>query len=191
MYFIAFQASDFEIVWVLRGAMLFVGAATTVLAITVKSIVALIVLSVDLPYCIIFPQLVAVIFLPASNAYGSMAGLIVAVFLRVTCGEPFMGFAPLIKYPWYDEASGMQRFPIKTFITAASFLAIIAFSRLTRLLHRQLECFRRIDQYLFQSFVPDNTTKITYHKKETHVLKHNVITKDHIEMTDGEQTKML
>jgi high affinity choline transporter 7 len=182
------QASDREVVWVLRVAMFFVGAITTVIAVTVKSIVALIILSVDFPYCILFPQLVCVIYLPFANAYGAFTGFIVALFFRMTGGEPFMELPALIKYPWYDEATGIQRFPYKTLTTVLSFVTIITVSWVTRELHRRYQKFRHMDKLFMNAFQENRRNKRKrIDRCENKVIEQEVVTykvkEDYLDLT--------
>ena len=69
-----FQASEKEVVWVMRFAIFGVGAAATAMALSVGSIYVLFHLCSDLVFVILFPQLCCVIYFKASNTYGSIAG---------------------------------------------------------------------------------------------------------------------
>ncbi|KAI0213393.1 High-affinity choline transporter 1 [Lamellibrachia satsuma] len=121
-------ASETEILWVLRVSILLVGGAATSLAIIVHSIYGLFYLCADLVYVILFPQLFCVIYIPSSNSYGSLCGFTAGMFFRLTGGEPLLGLPPLIKYPWYDAASGYQLFPFKTMSMLISLVSIIVAS---------------------------------------------------------------
>ena len=128
-------ASDTEIIWMMRGAILVVGALATVLAIVIRSIYGLWFLCSDLVYVILFPQLLAVIYIKQANTYGSAAGYVVALFFRLTGGEPLLSLPPLIKYPYYDQAEGYQQlFPFKTLTMLLSLFTLLAVSYLTRYL---------------------------------------------------------
>ena len=76
------QASDREIIWVLRLSIVLVGAVGAVIAITVHSVYGLFLLCSDLMYVIQFPQLVVVLWVPFSNTYGSLCGFIVGKLYR-------------------------------------------------------------------------------------------------------------
>lgn len=121
-------ASETEILWVLRVSILLVGGAATSLAIVVNSIYGLWYLCADLVYVILFPQLLCVVYIRSSNSYGSLCGFIAGLFFRLTGGEPLLGIAPLIKYPWYDAESGYQRFPFKTLSMLICLVCIIVAS---------------------------------------------------------------
>ncbi|BHF82712.1 hypothetical protein SprV_0802585100 [Sparganum proliferum] len=117
------HASERQIIWVMRVSIFVVGALACAMGILVKSIYGLWSLCSDLVYVILFPQLVSVLFLPFSNTYGSLAGFVVGLALRLTAGEPIFRMAALIKYPFYDELTGTQRAPIKTISMLGSFAA--------------------------------------------------------------------
>uniref|UniRef100_A0A8C6S885 High affinity choline transporter 1 n=1 Tax=Neogobius melanostomus TaxID=47308 RepID=A0A8C6S885_9GOBI len=132
IYQLAFRqsASDNEIVWVMRGTIFVFGAAATS----------------DLVYVIIFPQLLSVLFIKGTNTYGSVAGYIFGLLLRIGGGEPYLKLPPFIYYPgWVTQErvhhlTGdveyfiQQRFPFKSVSMLASFLANTAFSYLTKYL---------------------------------------------------------
>ena len=120
-------------VWVIRASILGVGVISTVLALNVGSIYVLFHLCSDLVYAILFPQLFCVVYIDASNTYGSISGYIVGLFLRVAGGEPLIGFDALIQYPFYDEEYG-QLFPFRTFSMICAFLSIVVVSYATRYL---------------------------------------------------------
>ena len=57
-------------------------------------------LSSDLVYCILFPQLCMVVhFKRHCNTYGSLAGYIVGLLVRLSGGEGVMYIKPMIHYP--------------------------------------------------------------------------------------------
>ena len=124
----AFQASESEIIWVMRGGILGVGVLSMVMGITIETIYGLWYLCADLVYVILFPQLTAVVYLEFSNTYGSLAAYIVGMFFRITGGENIIGLDPLIKYPYYDEESKTQLFPFKTFTMLLVFATTIIVS---------------------------------------------------------------
>ncbi len=71
----------------MRVAILFVGAAATLMAISVNSIYELFYLCSDLVYVILFPQFVLVIHTNFTNVYGSLSGFIIGMFFRLTGGS--------------------------------------------------------------------------------------------------------
>ena len=74
-------------IWVIRGAVVVVGGLALMLGLLVKSVYGLFYLCADFVYVILFPQLVAVIYLPFVNVYGSIVGYIIGLVLRLIGGE--------------------------------------------------------------------------------------------------------
>lgn len=116
------------------------------MALLTGSVYGLWYLSSDLVYVIIFPQLISVLFVKGTNTYGSVAGYIFGLLLRIGGGEPYLKLPPFIYYPgWVNQerihhVTGevehfiQQRFPFKTMSMLASFLANVVFSYLTKYL---------------------------------------------------------
>ncbi|XP_029980603.1 high-affinity choline transporter 1-like [Sphaeramia orbicularis] len=148
IYQLAFRqsASDREIVWVMRFTIFVFGALATAMALLTGSVYGLWYLSSDLVYVIIFPQLLSVLFVKFTNTYGSVAGYIFGLLLRIGGGEPYLKLPPFIYYPgWVTqervhhltgdvEYFVQQRFPFKSVSMWASFLANVIFSYLTKYL---------------------------------------------------------
>ncbi|XP_053333232.1 high affinity choline transporter 1 [Clarias gariepinus] len=148
IYKLAFRqsASDNEIVWVMRITIFVFGALATAMALLTGTVYGLWYLSSDLVYVIIFPQLLSVLFVRGTNTYGSVAGYIFGMILRIGGGEPYLKLPPFIYYPgWYIEkkehhSAGeieyliLQRFPFKTVSMLGSFLGNMAFSYLFKYL---------------------------------------------------------
>ncbi|XP_029460433.1 high affinity choline transporter 1 [Rhinatrema bivittatum] len=139
IYQLAFRqnASEREIIWVMRITVFLFGASATAMALLAKSVYGLWYLSSDLVYIIIFPQLLCVLFIKGTNTYGSIAGYIFGLLLRISGGEPYLYLQPFICYPGcYPDEDGIyvQRFPFKMLSMMASFLANIAFSYLAKYL---------------------------------------------------------
>ncbi|KAL6481710.1 hypothetical protein MHYP_G00097900 [Metynnis hypsauchen] len=148
IYQLAFRqsASDSEIVWVMRITIFVFGALATAMALLTGTVYGLWYLSSDLVYVIIFPQLLSVLFVRGTNTYGSVAGYIFGLILRIGGGEPYLKLPPFIYYPgWYIkelvhhttqevEHLVVQKFPFKTMSMLASFLGNVAFSYLFKYL---------------------------------------------------------
>ncbi|XP_046582887.1 high-affinity choline transporter 1-like [Haliotis rubra] len=130
------QASDREVMWVLRGGILVTGTLSCVLAIMVKTVYGLYYMCSDLMYVILFPQLTCVLWIGFTNTYGSLTGYILSLFLRVAAGDVLLGIPPLIHFPYYTEADG-QLFPFKTLAMVVNFVAILSVSAFTRLIFRR------------------------------------------------------
>ena len=68
------QASECEIVWVMRVAALFFATIATIMAIFTESIYGLFVLCGDFVYVLLFSQLLLVVYVDWINTYGSFIG---------------------------------------------------------------------------------------------------------------------
>ncbi|XP_015521804.1 high affinity choline transporter 1 [Neodiprion lecontei] len=118
------KATEKELAWVLRIAVLVVSGLSAAVAMTVGSVYYLSYLCSDLVYVVLFPQLLAVVHWPnCVDTYGCLFGYLVAVVLRVSGGEKGLGIPPLIEYPFYDSATQTQKFPFRT---AAMICAMIS-----------------------------------------------------------------
>ncbi|CAI9579613.1 unnamed protein product [Staurois parvus] len=125
------NASENEIVWVMRTTVFIFGAAATAMALLAKSVYGLWYLSSDLVYIVIFPQLLCVLFIKATNTYGSVAGYVLGLFLRISGGEPYLHLQALVCFGnCYMDKNNiiLQRFPFKTLSMLVSFLTNIAIS---------------------------------------------------------------
>lgn len=140
------KATDREIVWVMRITIFVFGALATAMALLTGTVYGLWYLSSDLVYVIIFPQLLSVLFIKGTNTYGSVAGYVFGLLLRIGGGEPYLKLPPFIYYPGWVQQEKIhhltgdveyfiqQRFPFKTVSMLASFLGNVAFSYLLKYL---------------------------------------------------------
>lgn len=123
--------------WVLRIAIFGVGAAATVIAITVGSIYELWYLCSDFVYVMLYPQLTCVVYFNDTNTYGSLTGFVVGLFFRLAGGDKYLKLKPLIKYPWYVEADNDQLFPYKTLSMLITFISIFIASFISNILFKK------------------------------------------------------
>ncbi|KAH8308283.1 hypothetical protein KR059_009899 [Drosophila kikkawai] len=129
------KASEMEIIWVMRVAIIVVGILATIMALTIPSIYGLWSMCSDLVYVILFPQLLMVVhFKKHCNTYGSLAAYIMALAIRLSGGEAILGLAPLIKYPGYDEETQEQMFPFRTMAMLVSLITLISVSWWTKMM---------------------------------------------------------
>jgi high affinity choline transporter 7 len=108
------EASDRELRYVLRGAVVVIGVAAACVALSVQSVYALWYLCADLVYVILFPQLVMVLYSKRANRVGALAGGVIATVLRLGGGEPILGLPAWLPYPWAAPEGGTY-FPFRTF----------------------------------------------------------------------------
>ncbi|XP_049430226.1 high-affinity choline transporter 1-like isoform X2 [Epinephelus fuscoguttatus] len=129
------QASQWELQWVIRVSVLVVGLAGTGLAFGDDSVFSLWLISGDLLYCVVLPQLICVLHSTSANTYGAISGYILGLLLRGASGEPMLGIPPLILYPGWTEVDGVitQYFPFRTVAMLSSVICIISVSLLVNL----------------------------------------------------------
>ena len=89
--FFLFEASENEMVWVIRVSIILVGTGATIIGLTVKTIYGLSILCSDLIYVILFPQLICVLYFRYSNGYGAICSFAVGMVLRILGGEKLLG----------------------------------------------------------------------------------------------------
>ncbi|GFR58765.1 high-affinity choline transporter 1 [Elysia marginata] len=148
-------ASEREIIWVMRAAIFGVTALALAMALTVESIYMLWYLCADLVYVILFPQLTAVLYLKKSNTYGSLAGYVFGLFIRVAGGDPNLKVPAIIKFPGYDEETYVQAFPYKTLSMMVSSVTLVAFTYLSIWLFESGLLPRRFDIFMCVVNIPD------------------------------------
>lgn len=120
------QASDYEIRWVIRVTVVVVGVVGTVITFCTNSTLLLWLLGADVTYTLIFPQLAAVLFFKPVNGYGSMAGYIVGLTLRIVLGENTIGLPVVLHLPGCTLEDGIyvQKAPVRTICMLCSLMAI-------------------------------------------------------------------
>ncbi|CAF3234006.1 unnamed protein product [Rotaria socialis] len=95
------QASEREVLLVMRIGILLVGIGAAGIGILVSSIYVLWYLCSDLVYVILFPQLLCVVYVPNSNTYGSLAAYITGFLFRFLIGESSLGIPKFINFGPY------------------------------------------------------------------------------------------
>lgn len=120
-------ASPERIERLVKILVLLLGAAATLLALTVGSVAALWYLCGDIVYVALFPQLLLAMFDKRANRVGALSGLAIALLVRLSGGEPALGIDPLLPYP---EVDGWQ-FPFRTLAMLSGLTGAALVSRAT------------------------------------------------------------
>nr|XP_057907346.1 high-affinity choline transporter 1-like [Doryrhamphus excisus] len=124
------QASEREIERVIRLTVVAVGVTGAALTRLKTSVILFWFVGFQLSSNVIFPQLVCVVFFPITNGYGAILGGALGFLIRLLSGESLIGLAPVIIFPGstLEDGTHVQHFPVKTFATLCSLVAILFFS---------------------------------------------------------------
>ncbi len=165
------QASDKELIWVIRIGIFGVGAVATVLALTIKSIYSLWALCSDLVFVILFPQLLCAIYVPFVNTYGSLCAFVVGLILRFGGGEAVIGLKPFIKYPMYDEKLHRQMFPFRTLAMLVSLITLMVVSYLAKVVFLRCQLPPKMDVLKVFHEDHEESEEIELNSKPVYVLE--------------------
>ncbi|XP_012934956.1 high-affinity choline transporter 1 [Aplysia californica] len=181
------KPSDSVQVWVMRGAQVVITILACLMAISVKSVYGLWLLCSDLVFVTIFPQLICVMYLKDSNAYGSLASFVLGLVFRLLGGEKSLDLPAAIEYPWFTD--GTQLFPFRTLSMIVSLVTLILVSYLAKFLFEgevlplSLDvygCFQHLDKKA--SYV-DQSSEVT---EKPATLRESV---RHRDVTEGGEKK--
>lgn len=122
--------------WVIRVSVVVVGVLGTSITFYTNSTLLLWILGADISYTLIFPHLVAVLFVRVTNGYGAFMGYVIGLVLRVLLGENAVGLPVVLQLPGCTLQDGVrvQKAPVRTFSMLSTLLSILLFSWLTSLM---------------------------------------------------------
>ncbi|XP_034381666.1 high-affinity choline transporter 1-like [Cyclopterus lumpus] len=125
------RASEKMILAVVKGSVLVCGIMGAGLAMTAHSIHMFWILSGDICYSMLAPQVICLFYLSRrSNHYGACAGFVLAILLRTLVGEPMMGLPDILPLPWDKMVDGdrYRLFPFRTAIMLITMATILGVS---------------------------------------------------------------
>lgn len=120
---------------VVKVSVLLCGMMGAGLAMTSRSIHLFWIISADVLYSMMTPQVICTFYLSRwVNHYGACSGFVLAILLRVLVGEPLIGLPDLLPLPWdkiQDDGHRYRLFPFRTGIMLITTGTILLVSRLT------------------------------------------------------------
>ncbi|XP_068442814.1 high-affinity choline transporter 1-like [Clinocottus analis] len=125
------RASEKMILAAVKGSVLLCGIIGAGLAITAQSIHLFWIISADVYYSMMAPQVISIFYLSRRvNHYGACAGFVLALLLRALVGEPLLRLPDILPLPWDKMVDGhrYRLFPFCTAIMLISMATILGVS---------------------------------------------------------------
>ncbi|KAK5896140.1 hypothetical protein CgunFtcFv8_009773 [Champsocephalus gunnari] len=118
------------------------GTAGAGLAMMTSSVHLFWIISADVMYCMMAPQVICIFYLSRwVNYLGACFGFVLALLLRVLVGEPVIGLPDLMPLPWdkiQDDGTRYRLFPFRTSILLITLGLMFLVSRLAECLKGKL-----------------------------------------------------
>lgn len=128
------QASEKRVILMVKLSIFVCGLLAAGLAMATKSVHQLWIISTDVMYSMMVPQVICVFFLSKHvNEYGACFSCALALLLRTLIGEPLIGLPDLLPLPWdktQEDGHRQRLFPFRTAIMLIAIMALLSVSRL-------------------------------------------------------------
>lgn len=161
----------------------------------IKTIYNLWVLSSDLVFVVLFPQLLCAVYMKSVNVYGSILAFVVGIVLRVCGGEKMLSVPSLIRYPFYNELLDKQYFPYRTFAMTSSLVTLITGSFLANYCTRKFKSGKRTQQEIdilkISYKEPERSTVTSFSKISRWSGSYNNITASALELRNRSEDRSL
>ncbi|XP_047431468.1 high affinity choline transporter 1-like [Mugil cephalus] len=128
------DASEKAILVVVKLSVVLCGVIGAGLAMLTSSVHLLMIVSGDVLYSMLTPQVMCTFFLPQLvNLYGACTGFVLGILLRLLVGQPEIGLPDVLPLPWdemQEDGSRHRLFPFRTAIMLLTTATIILVSQL-------------------------------------------------------------
>ncbi|XP_037615836.1 high affinity choline transporter 1-like [Sebastes umbrosus] len=128
------RASEKMILAVVKVSVLLCGIMGAALAMSKTSIYVLWIISADVMYSMMTPQVICTFYLSRwVNHYGACSGFVLALMLRTLVGEPMIGLPDILPLPWdkiQEDGHRYRLFPFRTAIMLITTGTILLVSHL-------------------------------------------------------------
>ncbi|XP_030005323.1 high-affinity choline transporter 1-like [Sphaeramia orbicularis] len=129
------QASEKSVLVVVKVSVLLCGVIGACLALTTSSVVFFWILSSDVLYSMMTPQVICILYLSQwVNVYGACCGFVFSLLLRCLVGEPMVGLPDVLPLPWdriQEDGHRYRLFPFRTAIVILTFAVILLISKMS------------------------------------------------------------
>lgn len=129
------QASEKAIILAVKVSILVCGVLSTGLAVSTDYVYYLWIVSSDMLYSMMVPQVICVFYLQERvNRFGACFGCGSALLLRILVGEPMIGLPNLLHLPWdkiLEDGQRQHLFPFRTVLMLVTIVNILLASRIS------------------------------------------------------------
>ncbi|XP_030004188.1 high affinity choline transporter 1-like [Sphaeramia orbicularis] len=129
------QASEKSVLVVVKVSVLLCGVIGACLALTTSSVALFWILSSDVLYSMMTPQVICILYLSQwVNVYGASCGFVFSLLLRGLVGEAFLGLPDVLPLPWdrvQEDGHRYRLFPFRTAIMLLTFVVILLVSQMS------------------------------------------------------------